>query len=244
MLLATQGGVNSTLGKNVGKSFASVVSFSVGLGALVVFFLVDYYGLGSKGPTAASVAATPWWAWVGGPLGAFYVAVAIIYAPVLGAATLMALFVTCQLATAVTLDALGWVGFSKRKLHWARLLGVGLMVAGVVLVTYFDGTSAASGGGPHAAAPGPPSSRAAVELSGAEGRRTPPNGHVDAAVPALALAAATETAAVGEEAAGPGSPASSTKPADHVNHNSSSSGSSAVVRQLPPDNAAAAERPA
>lgn len=53
----------------------------------------------------------PWWGWVGGVLGAFYVAVVILFAPVLGAATLMATFVCAQLATAVTLDTMGWVGY-------------------------------------------------------------------------------------------------------------------------------------
>ena len=60
---------------------------------------------------ALPAAAVPWWGWVGGFLGAFYVAVVVVYAPVLGAATLMALFVCCQLATAVLLDSMGWVGF-------------------------------------------------------------------------------------------------------------------------------------
>lgn len=39
----------------------------------------------------------------------------------------------------------------KRSLHWARLVGLGLMLAGVVLVTYFDGSTAAP-----APAPAPP----------------------------------------------------------------------------------------
>jgi hypothetical protein len=146
---------------------------------------------------------TPWWAWVGGPLGAFYVAVAIIYAPVLGAATLMALFVTCQLATAVVLDALGWVGFPKRPLHWARLLGVGLMVTGVVLVTVFDGaaSSSSSGSGSSAgtddAATVPPGSRAG--LSDTERGRAPPDRLMDATAPAAVAEAVAAT--VGEAAA-------------------------------------------
>ncbi|KAG2449633.1 hypothetical protein HYH02_005166 [Chlamydomonas schloesseri] len=154
-MLATQSGINSTLGAAVGKSFASVVSFAVGLGALLVFFAVDTAALGHKGPTLAAAAAVPWWAWVGGFLGAWYVAVVIIFAPVLGAATLMALFVCCQLATAVLLDSMGWVGFKQRPLHWARLVGLGLMLGGVVLVTYFDGGSTASKGAAVAQPPVP-----------------------------------------------------------------------------------------
>ncbi|KAG2428735.1 hypothetical protein HXX76_011438 [Chlamydomonas incerta] len=155
-LLATQSGVNSTLGAAVGKSFAAVVSFAVGLGALLVFFAIDTAALGHKGPTPEGAAAAPWWTWVGGFLGAWYVAVVIIFAPVLGAGTLMSLFVCCQLATAVLLDSMGWVGFKKRPLHWARLVGLALMLGGVVLVTYFDGSPAAP---PPPPAPGPPPSQ-------------------------------------------------------------------------------------
>lgn len=53
--LATQSGVNSTLGIITGRSFAAVVSFAVGLVALVVFCLVDIYGLGNKGPDLQSI---------------------------------------------------------------------------------------------------------------------------------------------------------------------------------------------
>ena len=55
-LLATQSGINSTLGAAVGKSFAAVVSFAVGLGALLVFFAIDTAGLGHKGPSLEAAA--------------------------------------------------------------------------------------------------------------------------------------------------------------------------------------------
>ncbi|GIL78287.1 hypothetical protein Vretimale_7644, partial [Volvox reticuliferus] len=145
VFLATQSGINSTLGSLTGRSFAAVVSFVVGLAVLIVFWLVDVYGVGNKGPNRQSVAAAPWWSWTGGLLGAWYVAVVIIFAKTLGAATLMAIFVTAQLSTAVALDALGWVGFRRRPLHWARIAGLLLMIAGVALVTYFDGSTGTRG---------------------------------------------------------------------------------------------------
>jgi hypothetical protein len=53
--LSFQTGVNATLGKVSGKSFASVVSFSVGLAALIIFFVIDTYGIGAKGPTVERI---------------------------------------------------------------------------------------------------------------------------------------------------------------------------------------------
>lgn len=53
--LSFQTGVNSSLGRVSGKSFASVVSFTVGLVALLIFFVVDTYAIGAKGPTAGRI---------------------------------------------------------------------------------------------------------------------------------------------------------------------------------------------
>jgi uncharacterized membrane protein YdcZ (DUF606 family) len=52
-------------------------------------------------------AAAPWWAWIGGALGAYYVVVVIIFAQKLGAGTLVAIFVCAQLITSVVLDLTG-----------------------------------------------------------------------------------------------------------------------------------------
>jgi uncharacterized membrane protein YdcZ (DUF606 family) len=55
----------------------------------------------------ACSAAAPWWAWIGGALGAYYVVVVIIFAQKLGAGTLVAIFVCAQLITSVVLDLTG-----------------------------------------------------------------------------------------------------------------------------------------
>jgi hypothetical protein len=72
-------------------------------------------------------------------MGAFFVASVIIFARRLGPGTLLAIFLTAQLITAVILDACGWLNFKQRPLQLGRVCGVALMLAGVALVTYFDG---------------------------------------------------------------------------------------------------------
>jgi uncharacterized membrane protein YdcZ (DUF606 family) len=81
----------------------------------------------------------PWWSWIGGVLGAFYVASTILFARILGSGILTSVFVTGQLCAAVVLDAQGWFGFSKRQVQWQRILGLCLMIAGVLLVALFEG---------------------------------------------------------------------------------------------------------
>jgi transporter family-2 protein len=79
----------------------------------------------------------PWWVWIGGLLGAFYVAGSIVTAPKLGAVTLVAAIVFGQTLASVLVDQFGWVGFKEHHASPGRLAGVVLVAAGVVLVRAF-----------------------------------------------------------------------------------------------------------
>jgi len=54
--------------------------------------------------------------------------------PSLGAATLIALVVTGQMATAITLDHFGAFGLASHPVNLSRLAGAGLLIAGVILI--------------------------------------------------------------------------------------------------------------
>lgn len=137
--MALQSGVNSTLGHHVGRAFAAVVSFATGLAAVALFFAVEVTALGVAPPTLAAAKAAPWWSWLGGPLGAFYVAVVVVFARAVGATTLSGVFVSSLLFWSFVLDLVGVAGFPRRAFSWPRLLGLALMIGGVVLVTMFPG---------------------------------------------------------------------------------------------------------
>lgn len=129
--IAAQSGINSTLARGVGGPVhAALVSFAVGTLALAVVALAQRGAL----PSGAALGALPWWAWVGGLLGAYYVTVAVVGAPRLGAAALIAAVIAGQLVAAVVLDHYGWAGFAERAATWPRLAGVGLLAAGALLV--------------------------------------------------------------------------------------------------------------
>jgi transporter family-2 protein len=85
-------------------------------------------------PSRDTLAAIPWWAWFGGLLGAFYVAISTIVAAELGASSLLALVIAGQLAMALVIDNYGWLGLPVNPLTWTRVLGVALLGAGVWLV--------------------------------------------------------------------------------------------------------------
>jgi len=130
-LIATQAGVNSQLARAVGHPvFAATISFVVGTAALLVACIAvrgSWTGL-------ATAAQAPWWIWTGGLLGAVFVVTLAWLAPVLGAATLLSVAIAGQMSFALVLDHYGLVGFPHRSMSAGRAVGVGLLIAGVVMI--------------------------------------------------------------------------------------------------------------
>lgn len=130
-MLPFQFGINAVLARYVeGAARASLVSFAVGTLVLLAAVLVFFRGA----PSLARAGAAPWWVWVGGVLGAFYVLGSVVTAPRLGAATLVALILAGQAAASLTVDHFGLVGFEENPITPGRLVGVALVALGVVLV--------------------------------------------------------------------------------------------------------------
>lgn len=130
-VLPIQVALNAELARSTaGTIWASMVSFGVGTVALGAVFAAQSNAL----PTRAEVLGAPWWAWVGGLLGAFYVATTIYTAPKIGAVLLFALLVAGQLTMSASLDHFGAFGLSANPLSAPKALGIVLIVIGVVLV--------------------------------------------------------------------------------------------------------------
>ena len=133
-LITVQTGSNARLKEAFGEALpAVIVSSSLGIILLVVVTLTAR----TPWPSLTSVAATPWWGWAGGALGAIYAVATVLLARELGAATLTALVVTGQLVCSVALDHFGWVGFSEHAAGIGRIAGCLLMVAGFFLIARF-----------------------------------------------------------------------------------------------------------
>jgi transporter family-2 protein len=87
-------------------------------------------------PEAAAIRGTPWWTWIGGPLGAVFVLAGAALAPRLGAAAFISAVVAGQLLCSLALDHFGLMNVPQQPLTAARLLGAALVFAGVLLVKY------------------------------------------------------------------------------------------------------------
>jgi bacterial/archaeal transporter family-2 protein len=129
-LVGMQAPINARLAKGVGGLQAATFSFVVGTLALVSISFVLRGGLGSWG----HVGRVPWWALVGGLLGAVYVFVALEAVRTLGASGLTAVVITGQLAISVAIDRFGLLGVAKQSIGVDRVIGLVLLAAGVVLV--------------------------------------------------------------------------------------------------------------
>ena len=133
-MLPFQFGINAQLAHWLGSPLrASLVSFVVGSLALFVATLAFVRGW----PGSERIGEAPWWVWVGGLLGAFYVLGSVVTAPKLGAAALVALILAGQTVASLVVDHFGWVGFDEDPVTPGRLAGVALVAAGVVLVRVF-----------------------------------------------------------------------------------------------------------
>jgi transporter family-2 protein len=131
VLLPVQAGLNAQLRSALGSPVAAaLVSFLVGTAGLAAVALL----LRTPLPLGRAWAATTPWQWSGGLIGAVYVLAAIVLAPRLGAATLIAAVVAGQMMTSLVLDQYGLVGFPVHSLTPVRVLGAALVIAGVVLI--------------------------------------------------------------------------------------------------------------
>jgi transporter family-2 protein len=111
---------------------AALVSFAVGTLALLALTIAFFRGWPSD-----RVVDAPWWVWLGGLLGAFYVAGSIVTAPRLGAVTFVAVILAGQALASVLVDHFGWVGFDEQPLSLGRVAGLALLAVGVALVRVF-----------------------------------------------------------------------------------------------------------
>ena len=133
-MMPTQAATNNKMAMIVDSPVLSAfISFVVGTIALLVYLLVSGVPLGNL---AASKDA-PAIAWVGGLLGAFFVASAVTLVPRLGVAMTFSLIVAGQMLVTLVIDHFGLLGVPVKEINLPRLGGILLITAGVVLIRKF-----------------------------------------------------------------------------------------------------------
>jgi len=129
--VVTQQALNANLRTALDSAaWSGAASYATGLLCMVVLVLVTRESL----PSMGVISRVPFWAWTGGIFGALFIIGGIVLIPHLGAATFIALLVTGQMIAAIAFDHFGLFGLPQRSADLPRLLGAGLLVAGVILV--------------------------------------------------------------------------------------------------------------
>jgi len=131
VVLPYQAASNASVGRALGHwlwgAFTSLTVSSVVVIAALLILRVPMPDLGKA-------LQGPWWLWIGGVLGALYVAAAAALTPKLGTAGFLVLVVAGQILTSVIVDHFGLMGVSAKPVSLPRIAGVVLILAGVFLV--------------------------------------------------------------------------------------------------------------
>jgi transporter family-2 protein len=132
--IAIQASANGDFRKSIGDNplFAAFFSICGTFLTAVTTMLI----LRPPVPAAAALRETPWWNWIGGPLGALIVLAGAALTARLGAALFIALVVGGQLLCSLVLDHFALMGLNEQPVTPGRLLGAALVVTGVLCIKY------------------------------------------------------------------------------------------------------------
>ena len=130
--VVVQASINGELRTLIGDPYrTALVSTTVSTISLLLLSVIVY-----RRPVPANhvFADAPWWMWVGGILGAIYVAAAAILVTRLGSAVMFTLIILGQLITAVVMDHYGMIGLDKHPVSLPRVVGITMVLLGVIVV--------------------------------------------------------------------------------------------------------------
>jgi transporter family-2 protein len=112
---------------------ASFVSF-----VLIAFFFASMVAIIPKPlPSMSNLEAMPWWAPLGGLVGAVAVFAGLTLIGKLGAGTVNGLLITANIVTSLAIDHFGLLHTEVHTANIWRILGGALMVAGIALISKF-----------------------------------------------------------------------------------------------------------
>lgn len=112
---------------------ASTVSFAL----ITIFFLAMFLILPNPLPSTHDIATMPWWAVIGGLVGAVQVYAGLTLVTKVGAGNFVGITVTAALIMSLLVDHFGWLRIEAHPISVWRIVGAALMIGGVTLITKF-----------------------------------------------------------------------------------------------------------
>ena len=128
-----QAGINSSLSFFTGSNIsAAIISFLAGSIAIITFALIAR----TPFPKPDAFAEAPWWIWIGGAFGAFYVVSSIILVNRVGAVSMLAFIIAGQMIASIIIDHYGLVGYQINPISIYKIVGVIFIAIGVVFIKF------------------------------------------------------------------------------------------------------------
>ncbi|ONN71269.1 DMT family transporter [Pseudomonas oryzihabitans] len=135
VVLPFQAASNAAMGRTLGHPlWGALTSLVVSAGVIIAALLL----LRASPPDFTKVFQGSLWLWIGGVLGAIYVRSAAAITPKLGAGGFLLLVVAGQIVASILVDHFGLMGLTIKPINIAKVMGVLLIFAGVVLVQGAD----------------------------------------------------------------------------------------------------------
>jgi transporter family-2 protein len=126
--------MNGQLNKSIVNPWlASAVSAA----PILFFFIVAFLIMPRPLPTSQDLASMPWWAVIGGLVGAVQVYAGLTLVTKVGAGPFVGLTVTAALIMSLVIDHFGWFRMAYHPLNIWRIVGGLLLVGGVTFITKF-----------------------------------------------------------------------------------------------------------
>jgi bacterial/archaeal transporter family-2 protein len=133
--LPVQGAINAQLRADLDAPAAvGALSFVVATLAMAALLAGLLGAAATPRPRVSELGSLPWWGWLGGLCGATYVVSVFALIPEIGVAPTVALTVAGQQLASVLVDRYGLLRLPRREISTRRLAGVGVLLAGVVLI--------------------------------------------------------------------------------------------------------------
>jgi len=133
-MIPFQSAMNSQLGRSLQSPYFSALTvFVVAAIGLTIYNLASQQTV----PTLAQFAGAPKWSYLGGVLGGTYILLIVICAPKLGIGNVTIMVLLGQILAAMLIDHFGLLNATLHPINWQRLIGVGLLIAGVYIVRRF-----------------------------------------------------------------------------------------------------------
>ena len=135
-MLSVQNPLNVKLGRNLASPVkASLVGYLISAYTLLVIALATSQGTALSNIFHTLINGTaPWWAWIGGLMGAFYITSIIILFPKLGPIQAVILPTLGQIVSGILIDTFGWFEMKQLPFTLTKAIGLAIFAVGIYIV--------------------------------------------------------------------------------------------------------------